>query len=44
MTLKGSSYDVGRVLGVNRRAVFNPDVAREASSGFALPFDRRSRG
>jgi hypothetical protein len=44
MRLKGVSYDVGWVLGMNWRPVFNPDVARETSSGFALPFNGRSRG
>ena len=29
MRLNGISYDVGRVLGMNWRPVFNPDVAQE---------------
>ena len=44
MTLKGASYDVGRVLGMNRRPVFDPDVAREADQDFAVTFTGRSRG
>ena len=43
MTLKGASCDVGRVLGMNWRPVFDPDVAREAYRGFAVPFCCRSR-
>jgi hypothetical protein len=32
MTLKGASYDAGRVLGMNWRPVFDPDVVhREAA-------------
>ena len=41
MRLKGISYDVGRVLGMNRRPVFDPDVAQETCSNFALPFNGR---
>ena len=44
MRLKGSSYDVGRVLGMNGRPVFDPDVARETCSDFAVPFNGQSRG
>ena len=43
MRLKGVSYDTGRVLGMNWRPVFDPDVAREAYRGFAVPFCCRSR-
>jgi hypothetical protein len=44
MRLKGISYDVGRVLGMNWRPVFNPDVAQETYSDFAVPFNGRARG
>ena len=41
---KRVSYDVGRVLGMNWRPVFDPDVAREADQDFAVTFTGRSRG
>ena len=44
MTLTGASYDVGRVLGMNWREVFDPDVAPETYSDFAVPFSGQSRG
>ena len=42
--LKGISYDVGRVLGMNWRPVFNPDVAQDTYQDFAVPFNGQSRG
>jgi len=39
MSLKGVSYDVGRLLGMYWRLVFDPDVARETYSDFAALFD-----
>ena len=44
MRLKGSSYDVGRVLGMNGRPVFDPDVAQETNSDCAVPFNGQSHG
>jgi hypothetical protein len=44
MRLKGDSYDAGRVLGMNWRPVFDPDVARETYSDFALPLNGQPRG
>jgi hypothetical protein len=43
MTLNAVSYDVGRVLGMNWRPVFDPDVAHEVDRGYAVPFNCRSR-
>ena len=43
MRLKGISYDVGWVLGMNRRPMFDADVAQETSSDFAVPFNGESR-
>ena len=44
MRLKGVGYDVGRVFAMNWRPVFDPDVALETYSDFAVPFNGRSRG
>jgi hypothetical protein len=44
MRLKGISYDVGRMLGMNWRPAFDPDVAQETYSDVALPFDGQARG
>ena len=44
MRLKGVSYEAGRVLGMNWRPVFDPDVAQETYSDFAVPFNGQSRG
>jgi hypothetical protein len=44
MRLKGINYDVGRVLGVNRRAVFHSDVTQGTYSHLAVPFNGQSRG
>ena len=44
MRLKGISYDVGGVLGMNWHPVFDPDVAQETYGDFAVPFNGRSRG
>lgn len=43
MTPKGASYDVGRVLRMNWRPVFDPDVAQETYSDFAVPVNGQSR-
>jgi hypothetical protein len=44
MRLKGVSCDVGRVLGMNWRPVFDPDVAQQTNSDFAVPFNGQSHG
>jgi hypothetical protein len=44
MRLKRISYDVGRVLGMNWRPVFDPEVAQETYGVFSVPFYGRSRG
>ena len=44
MSLKDVSSDVGRVLGMYWRPVFDPDVAQETYSDFAVPFNGQSRG
>jgi hypothetical protein len=41
MRLEGASYDVGRVLGLNWRPVFDLDTAQETCQDFAVPFDGR---
>jgi hypothetical protein len=44
MRLKGVSYDVGRVLGMNWRPVSDLDVAQETCSDVAVRFNGQSRG
>jgi hypothetical protein len=44
MRLNGVSDDVGRVVGMNWHPAFDPDVAQETYSGFAVPFNGWSRG
>jgi hypothetical protein len=44
MRLEGVSYDVGRVLGMNWRPMFDPDAAQQTYGDFAVPFNGRSRG
>jgi len=44
MSLKDVSSDVGRVLGMYWRPVFDPDVAQETCSDFAALFDGQPRG
>lgn len=44
MRLKGVSNDVGRVVGMNWRPVFDPDVAQETYGDFAARFTGRARG
>ena len=44
MRLKGISYDVGGVLGMNWHPVFDPDVAQETDSDVTVPFNGQSRG
>ena len=44
MRRTGISYDVGRVLAMNWRPVFDADVSQKTHSDFAVPFNGRSRG
>jgi hypothetical protein len=44
MRLEGVSYDVGRVLGMNWRPMFDPDATQGTYQDFAVPFTGRSRG